>query len=729
MDDLGACAPMEIDDRDPVALTADTETVPNLVPSTHSAHSNETITGCASVGCQQGISVDVMDDLGACAPMEIDDRDLSGKKNLKNEQQIAAFSSLAETLLEVKLSPDQSWSLLRDNDVDTQLAFGKLLAAEVKAGASKDVISSPIKDILPTNDVHALFTFFKRSLQDELRNFSYLAMREAYSSTPPQSLQDVTCPFICPSSTLHGLSLPPVSSLLDHLSLFYQDDDVLPVRLGSKNTDMSVANIAKRYKSTTTTASRLNIIDLEFSSDEESKDCFTPCSLATKENLLHHYYANNDSSDSSNSPFAKYVLASEKGCHTGYHLDYFGCGVYIHVVSGRKLFFCATVSKESILTCLNHDVKTDIDKFNRHVRRHGGSVTACLVGAGESFFIPQGCVHAALTLEDTLGYSGNFFHLRNLTLPIYISKIDSLSRTDFPHWKNIVRFAANRLIDEFSVFGITDKTLCQRVCDIVFAIVEWSSDKMNSTDGADCKLAYNLAKLCKFCQEHPDGYVGMFFNKIFDDGKEYDGVIVRHDPDNGYECVYNDGDFEHLSLASVEKLCVTPPLKWTCTQCTHDNKDVDIYVPSLCLDCNHSSTKNNIPAICDRPFIKLDAQQVNGRLGVVPDRGETKTGKTWREGKVRDEEYHSLSVDARKAFVLREQEKAINGSNFKQMAAGKTFTHESFQGDIVQLVAGMESSGVNSKGVLIIDSGECEAEFKIKNVTNAGEQVGKLLFT
>ena len=128
-------------------------------------------------------------------------------------------------------------------------------------------------------------------------------------------------------------------------------------------------------------------------------------------------------------------------------------------------------------------------------------------------------------------------------------------------------------------------------------------------------------------------------------------------------------------------------------------------------------------------ILTLDAKQVNGRLGVVPDRGETKTRKTWREGKVRDEQYHNLSVDARKAFVLSEQEKAINGSNFKQMAAGKTFTHESFQGDIVRLVAGMESSGVNSKGVLIIDSGECEAEFKIKNVTNAGKQVGKLLST
>ena len=361
-----------------------------------------------------------------------------------DENKIVEFISVAERLLHVQLTRDQSWSYLKDNAMDFKTALVKVRNAHGNCFSNENIPSSPVTESIPTTDIDDLISIFTSSLQREIRSFSSSAMREGYASTPPQSLQDVISPTICPTSTLIGLTLPPTTSLSEHLSRFYDKEEILPVRLGSANTAMSVADIVKRNRSSSRSAARLNIIDFEFSHHEGSMDCFTPCSLARDDNLLHHYYSNNVSSDSSHSPFAKFVVGSEKGCHTGYHVDYYGCGVIMHVVTGCKLFFCASVSEESVRCCFDRKINCDVDKFNSCIRRNGGSVTASLVRSGESLFLPQGCVHAALTLQDTLAFTGNFFHLKDLSLPIAVSKIDSLYRSEFPDWKDIVRFAANR---------------------------------------------------------------------------------------------------------------------------------------------------------------------------------------------------------------------------------------------------------------------------------------------
>jgi hypothetical protein len=141
-------------------------------------------------------------------------------------------------------------------------------------------------------------------------------------------------------------------------------------------------------------------------------------------------------------------------------------------------------------------------------------------------------------------------------------------------------------VQEYPAFGISDEHLCQSVGGIVSVILAWSSDKKHSTDGTDCRLAYNLARRCNYCQDDHGGYVGMFFTKIFDDGEEYEGTVVGYDPSHGYECVYEDGDFEHLSQAGVEKLGFCPPFKWTCTKCTLVNKCVAQYLSSSSLHCH-----------------------------------------------------------------------------------------------------------------------------------------------
>jgi hypothetical protein len=232
---------------------------------------------------------------------------------------------------------------------------------------------------------------------------------------------------------------------------------------------MRVRDIIKKYNSSSKSSRRLNIIDEEFSHHATSKESFTLCTLVKKENLLHHFYSCNPTSDSSNSPYAKFLIASEKGCHTGFHLDYYGCGVYMHIVSGCKLFFTANLSKDAIDCCFDKSVCTDIHKFNGHIRSIGGCITASLVNAGETIFLPQGCVHAALTLEDTLSYAGNFLLLDDLSVPIQIFEIDCLDSFDFPDFPEMVRYASKRYVLVTTFFFCS--SICFGFCFDVFIII------------------------------------------------------------------------------------------------------------------------------------------------------------------------------------------------------------------------------------------------------------------
>lgn len=76
----------------------------------------------------------------------------------------------------------------------------------------------------------------------------------------------------------------------------------------------------------------------------------------------------------------------------------------------------------------------------------------------------------------------------------------------------------NRLVDEFQQFGISDCQLCFNIRAIVSALLKWSTDSNlnDHVNVTDRRLLYQLAKLCKLCEDDHGGYVGMSFSKIFD---------------------------------------------------------------------------------------------------------------------------------------------------------------------------------------------------------------------
>eukprot|EP00088_Acartia_fossae_P012019 TRINITY_DN16148_c0_g1_i2.p1 TRINITY_DN16148_c0_g1~~TRINITY_DN16148_c0_g1_i2.p1 ORF type:complete len:266 (-),score=30.96 TRINITY_DN16148_c0_g1_i2:69-827(-) len=117
------------------------------------------------------------------------------------------------------------------------------------------------------------------------------------------------------------------------------------------------------------------------------------------------------------------LFIGAKGTGSGLHVDAFGSHFYMYLISGRKRwkFYPAERIKD-----LNPVFWDSLDPtFPKDIDPTIPSYTVDLC-AGETLFVPAGCPHTVLNLEQTVAVSGNFVNQTNVQLFKKHMKVNAL---------------------------------------------------------------------------------------------------------------------------------------------------------------------------------------------------------------------------------------------------------------------------------------------------------------
>ncbi|EGT53635.1 hypothetical protein CAEBREN_13231 [Caenorhabditis brenneri] len=107
--------------------------------------------------------------------------------------------------------------------------------------------------------------------------------------------------------------------------------------------------------------------------------------------------------------YERYVILTQAGAFTDFHIDLGGFSNYFHVLKGIKIFYFVEPTDTNLALFedyfKNHRSEGGLNWFGNK----GVEIRKVTLTAGCTSFMPAGWIHAVYTAEDTIAISGSFF--------------------------------------------------------------------------------------------------------------------------------------------------------------------------------------------------------------------------------------------------------------------------------------------------------------------------------
>ena len=111
---------------------------------------------------------------------------------------------------------------------------------------------------------------------------------------------------------------------------------------------------------------------------------------------------------------------SQRGCWTTTHADSGGMCAWVHINSGKKLWWMWPPTADNVLR--HHEALSAEKGENgleaRFLLEDTGDAICFTLEAGDTIIMPPGWLHAVYTCEDTIAWSGDFAHLSTIDLSV-----------------------------------------------------------------------------------------------------------------------------------------------------------------------------------------------------------------------------------------------------------------------------------------------------------------------
>ncbi|EGT41573.1 hypothetical protein CAEBREN_12105 [Caenorhabditis brenneri] len=167
-----------------------------------------------------------------------------------------------------------------------------------------------------------------------------------------------------------------------------------------------------------------NLLSFETSHIPELKELIDIPQFAKDRTMFNGLVLQND-----NYNYDRYVIMSQAGAFTNFHIDFGGTSTYFYQLTGTKIFYFVEPTDANI-AALGLYIRTN--KFDGGPGWFGNipgiNVKKAALTAGNTLFMAAGWIHAVYTVTDSIAISGSIFDRSRIEMNLKIRKYEKEAR-------------------------------------------------------------------------------------------------------------------------------------------------------------------------------------------------------------------------------------------------------------------------------------------------------------